>query len=182
MTKKKTTTNDEKYHTYQTEETKSDYNNPRVGKGSKTDTYKRWKQDGVLNDKLLLIEGYARDGAKESDIAVALGISPNTLINMKNNYREVSEALRKGKEIVDYAVENALLRKALSGDVQAMIFWLKNRKPSQWRDLKELNASLQDGFVNIDLTGIISKVGNKGKLKNIKTEDLTKVTEEIIEE
>lgn len=171
-----------KNHAYQTEETKSNYKNPRVGKGSKTDTYKRWEQDGVLNDKLLLIEGYARDGAKEADIATALGISHNTLINMKNNYGEVSEALRKGKEVVDYAVENALLRKALSGDVSAIIFWLKNRKPSSWRDLKELNANLQDGFVNIDLSGIISKVGEKGKLENIKAEDLNKTTEEVIEE
>ena len=95
------------------------------------------------NDKLLLIEGYARDGAKEKDIAEALGISHNTLVNLKSKYTEINEALRKGKEIVDYAVENALLRKALSGDTTAQMFWLKNRKPSQWRDLRELNANLQ---------------------------------------
>ena len=127
------------------------------------------------------MEGYARDGAKESDIATALGISHNTLVNMKDTYGEVSEAFRKGKEIVDCAVENALLRKCMSGDVQAMIFWLKNRKPSQWRDLKELNANLQDGFVNIDLSGIISKVGEKGKLQNIKNEDLDNISKEVIE-
>lgn len=139
--------------------------NQRVGKGSKTDTYKRWKRDGVLNDKLLLIEGYARDGATEIQIAEALGINKNTLINMKTKYGDVSEALRKGKEIVDYAVENALLRKALSGDTTAMIFWLKNRKPRQWRDLKELNANLQEGFVNIDFSGIIAKVGDNNHLE-----------------
>lgn len=162
-------TNHKKYHQYKTEETKSDYKNPRVGRGSKTDTYNRWKRDGILNDKLLLMEGYARDGATEANISEALGISQNTLINMKNNYRDVSEALRKGKEIVDYAVENALLRKALGGDVQAMIFWLRNRKPDKWRDIKEINATLQDGFVNLDLTGIVSHI-EKGKLKNTKNE------------
>lgn len=160
-----TPSNNPTFHKYKTEETKSSYKNPRVGQGSKTDTYQRWKQDGVLNDKLLLIEGYARDGAKESQIAEALGISHNTLINMKNNYVEVSEALRKGKEIVDYAVENALLRKALGGDTTAIMFWLKNRKPSQWRDIKEINANLQDGFVNLDFSGIVAKVGNKGHLE-----------------
>ena len=84
---------------------------------------------------------------------------------MKANYSEVSEALRKGKEIVDYAVENALLRKALSGDTTAITFWLRNRKPDKWRDLKEINASLKDGFVNFDFTGIMAKIGDKGHLE-----------------
>lgn len=158
-------TNTQAQHQYKTEFNKSNYNNPRVGQGSKTDTYKRWKQDRVLNDKLLLMEGYARDGATEKNIAEALGISHNTLINMKTKYGDVAEALRKGKEIVDYAVENALLRKALGGDTTAIMFWLKNRKPNQWRDLKEVNANLQDGFVNIDLSGVIAKVGEKNHLE-----------------
>lgn len=158
-------TNLENQHHYKDEDSKSDYRNPRVGKGSKADIYTTWKRDGILNDKLLLMEGYARDGATEKQIAEAFGISQNTLINMKCNHGDVSEALRKGKEIVDYAVENALLRKALNGDTTAIMFWLKNRKPSQWRDLKELNANLQDGFVNIDLSGVIAKVGENNHLE-----------------
>ena len=38
---------------------------------------------------------------------------------------------------MDYEVENALLAKALGGDVTAMIFWLKNRRPDKWRDKPE---------------------------------------------
>lgn len=168
-----------KFHKYKNDENKSDYRNPRVGEGTKTDTYTRWKMDGVLNDKLLLIEGYARDGATEKQIAEAFGISHNTLINLKTKYSDVSEALRKGKEVVDYAVENALLRKALSGDTTAIMFWLKNRKPSQWRDLKEVNANLQDGFVNIDLSGIIARVGEKNHLEVEKNADTTNQTNEV---
>lgn len=158
-------TNLESQHHYKDDKTKSNYRNPRVGKGSKTTIYDRWKQDGVLNDKLLLMEGYARDGSTEKQIAEAFGISHNTLINMKNAHGDVSEALRKGKEIVDYAVENALLRKALGGDTTAIMFWLKNRKPSQWRDIKEINANLQDGFVNLDFSGIVAKVGDGNHLE-----------------
>ena len=77
--------NSPSFHKYKNDENKSNYRNPRVGKGSKIDTYTRWKMDGVLNDKLLLMEGYARDGAKDYQIAEALGISHNTLINMKSN-------------------------------------------------------------------------------------------------
>lgn len=158
-------TNTTAQHQYKNEHTKSSYKNPKVGQGSKTTIYDRWKMDGILNDKLLLMEGYARDGATEKQIAEAFGISHNTLINMKTKHGDVAEALRKGKEIVDYAVENALLRKALGGDTTAIMFWLKNRKPNQWRDLKEVNANLQDGFVNIDLSGVIAKVGEKNHLE-----------------
>ena len=72
------------------------------------------------------------------------------------------EALKKGKEVVDIQVENALLKRALgyefvevtkelaetglivtkkvtkqqAPDTTAAIFWLKNRKPNEWRDKK----------------------------------------------
>lgn len=165
-------------HEYKTEETKSDYKNPRVGQGSKTDTYKRWKMEGILNDKLLLMEGYARDGGTDFQIAEALSISTNTLRNMRNRYPDVAEALRKGKEVVDYAVENALLRKALGGDTNAIMFWLKNRRPDKWRDLKELNTNLQDGYVNIDLSGIIGSIKNNHLKLEVSKKDV-ETTEEV---
>lgn len=39
-----------------------------------------------------------------------------------------------GQEVADYIIENALFKAAKEGNVTAMIFWLKNRKPHQWRD------------------------------------------------
>lgn len=36
--------------------------------------------------------------------------------------------------MVDFAVEGALLNAALSGNVTAQIFWLKNRMPDAWRE------------------------------------------------
>ena len=63
-----------------------------------------------------------------------MGIVESTLYAWKKEHKEISEALKKGKEIVDYEVENALLKKAMSGDVTASIFWLKNRRPDKWRD------------------------------------------------
>ena len=40
--------------------------------------------------------------------------------------------MRSGKEVADYAVESALYKNAVDGNVTAQIFWLKNRKPGQW--------------------------------------------------
>ncbi|WAK79796.1 terminase small subunit [Flavonifractor phage Chenonceau] len=91
-------------------------------------------------------------------------ISPSTLYEWKAKYPEISEALKKGKEIVDIQVENALLKRALGyeymeerveisekdgrkviqttktalPDTTALIFWLKNRRPDKWRDKPEV--------------------------------------------
>ena len=38
------------------------------------------------------------------------------------------------EDFIDRKVEEALLRKALAGDVRAQMFWLKNRHPELWKD------------------------------------------------
>jgi len=138
-------------------------------------------------DKLILIQGWARDGLSDEQICKNLGIHPSTYYEWKNKYPELAEAVKKGKEVVDYEVENALLKRALgyryteetqemdyakneygeqlydlngnpikvlktvksvikevSPDVGAIAFWLKNRKPIEWRDKRsvEINGQL----------------------------------------
>ena len=60
-----------------------------------------------------------------------------TATDIQNNFGKYLKAvqegneiiiLKKGKEVVDYQVENALLASALDGNTTAQIFWLKNRK------------------------------------------------------
>lgn len=92
--------------------------------------YERW----IDPDGLTLLEGWARDGLTDEQIAHNCGITATTLYDWKNRFTEISETLKRGKEVVDYQVENALLNKALGGDTTAQIFWLKNRKPDKWRD------------------------------------------------
>lgn len=127
--------------------------------------------DWITKEGLLKIEGWARDGLIDEQIAHNIGIARSTLYGWKNDYPVIDEALRKGKEVVDREVENALLNKALgynyieeqeseeidpdgevtkkkttrtkhvSADTTAQIFWLKNRKPAEWRDRKEVDVS-----------------------------------------
>ena len=80
------------------------------------------------------LEAWARDGLTDEQIAHNAGISRSTLAKWRTDHQDISDALKKGKEVVDYEVENALLLKALCGDVTAQIFWLKNRRPDKWRD------------------------------------------------
>ena len=123
---------------------------------------------------LLKLEAWARDGLIDEQIAKNMGITPSTLYEWKKNYSEISESLKKGKEVVDIQVENALLKRALGysykeikeektvdgkrvtvttkevvPDTTAQIFWLKNRRPERWRDKQDIEHSGQMGGVTI---------------------------------
>lgn len=89
--------------------------------------YQRWLEP----DGLTLLEGWARDGLTDEQIAKNCGCNAGTLYEWKKKYPEISEALKKGKEVVDYEVENALLQSARDGNTTAQIFWLKNRRAGQ---------------------------------------------------
>ena len=95
----------------------------------------KWEE---VKNKLTLVEGWARDGLTNEQIVENLNIGKTTFYKMLKEYPELSEHLKKGKEVVDYEVENALLKNALSGNITAQIFWLKNRKPKQWKDKVEV--------------------------------------------
>jgi transposase-like protein len=149
--------------------------------------YEEWlKPEG-----LLLIEGWARDGLTDEQIAHNMGIGTSTLYKWKNEHIEIVESLKKGKEVVDRQVENALLKRALGykynettyeqvaikdsegktvgyemaetkivtkevhPDTTAQIFWLKNRKPSEWRDKQIMEHEGQQTF-SIKLPGDLS--------------------------
>lgn len=135
-------------------------------------------QEWLEPDNLLRIQGWARDGLTDEQIASNIGIRRETLYDWKKKYANISNALKKGKEVIDIQVENALLKRALgysynevtrerfvdketgkesleitktvkkevSPDTTAQIFWLKNRKPKEWRDRKETELT---GGINV---------------------------------
>lgn len=91
--------------------------------------------------RLATYQGWAREGFTDIEIAKKIGVSRSTITYWKQKYPEFAEALREGKEDVDFRVENALFDKALAGDTTAMIFWLKNRQPAKYRDKHEIENS-----------------------------------------
>lgn len=125
--------------------------------------YEYW----LTPEGLLKLEGWARDGLTDEQIAENAGINPATLYVWKKKYPEISESLKRGKEVVDRQVENALLKRALGyeyeevkekfegnvmtertvtkkevvPDVTAQIFWLKNRKREAWADRQNIEIS-----------------------------------------
>lgn len=67
----------------------------------------------LTNDGLTLISGWVRDGLTDEQLSEKIGVSRSTLNEWKKRYPDISDTLKKNKEIVDYEVENALLKRAL---------------------------------------------------------------------
>ena len=67
----------------------------------------------ITPDGLLCVEGWARDGLIDKQIAKNIGVSLSTLCEWKKKYPELSESLKRGKQPIDVEVENALLKRAL---------------------------------------------------------------------
>ena len=128
-------------------------------------------------DKLILLEGWARDGLTDEQIAKNIGINRTTLYDWKKKEANIADALKKGKEVIDFEVENALLKRALgyeyeeetyengiltkkvkkhvAPDTTAQIFWLKNRKPNNWKDRVETD---EDKEAVANASQVIAKI------------------------
>lgn len=128
-------------------------------------------QEWLTKEGLLRLQGWARDGLSDEQMAANMGINAATLYRWKNEHCEICNALKEGKDAVDRQVENALLKSALGykydevteerrddmlvvtkvvhKEVQpnttAQIFWLKNRKRIEWRDRVENAITGADG-------------------------------------
>lgn len=127
-------------------------------------------QEWLEPEGLLKLEGWARDGLTDKQIAEKMGVGYSTLQTWKGKYQDIRDSLKKGKDVIDRLVENALLKRALGyefdevkekyedgvlteriitrkevvPDTTAQIFWLKNRKAKDWRDkinYEEINAA-----------------------------------------
>jgi DNA-binding XRE family transcriptional regulator len=123
----------------------------------------KWK------DEYVRIAGHAAKlGATDREIAEMLGVSERTLNYWKQEHPELVDSLKLAKEAADDRVEKSLYRRALGyshdavkifadpktgaeqivpftehypPDTTAAIFWLKNRKPAEWRDRQELTGA-----------------------------------------
>ena len=143
------------------------------------------KWDTHVKDKLVVVEGWARNGLTEKQIAHNLGVAYSTFRVYKEKYPALSAVLKKGREVIDFEVDGALIKRALgysyveitkelvedettgsaelkvvktvtkqvAPDVTAQIFWLKNRKPNEWKndpqmlELKKRDLELKQKIV-----------------------------------
>ena len=141
-----------------------------MGRNYSSDLLDKWLED----DNLLLLEAWARDGYTLTDIARRIGINLDTLVIWKKKYEPIRTALSIGKELVDYKVENALLKSALgyrtkdvkvtttmrygkvvetikettdrevAPNVTAIQMWLYNRQKDKWKNMSSSKSMLDE--------------------------------------
>lgn len=139
--------------------------------------YTEW----LTPEGLVLVEGWARDGLIDEQIAKNMNVAYSTFREWKKKFPTLSAALKQGKEVSDRQVENALFKTATgyyyqeetvtnAGEIvtikkyskpntTAQIFWLKNRK-AEWTDRVDINAQVENKNKFDD---IVTQLGNHGE-------------------
>lgn len=145
--------------------------------------YLEWINDP---DKRTLLSGWARDGLTDEEIAKKIGISRSTLAEWKKKYPDISDALKKGKEIVDTEVEDSLLNRAKGYNAKVLkTFKLKKVEfdPITGKKLKEeevLEQKEDEVHIPADVTAIIfwlkNRLPDKWKDKRTDTQDIEEDT------
>lgn len=113
-------------------------------------------------------------GAIDVEIADFFGVTEQTLNNWKLAHPKFFESIKIAKENADKRVEQSLYKRALGferdsvkvgfdkegnaiyapfreyvvPDPTSMIFWLKNRRPADWRDKQEMDLKLTDALAS----------------------------------
>jgi transcriptional regulator with XRE-family HTH domain len=105
-------------------------------------------------------------GLTVPEIAQALEVAQSTIYDWRNGSKHFAEALESGRKIADGDVERSLLDRAKGyshpeekifchdgeiiraetvkrypPDTMAAIWWLKNRRPDEWKDKQEIEHS-----------------------------------------
>lgn len=120
-------------------------------------------QEWLTAEKLKCLESMARKGYRDIDIAKKIGISKVTFYDWKKRFPKFAEALQRGKDEYDDAVEDTLynmtqgyyvdeevveVREDAAGNkilhrkktkryippsITAIIYWLQNRRGDVWK-------------------------------------------------
>jgi transposase-like protein len=106
-------------------------------------------------------------GATDAQLADEFGVTVTTIYNWRNKFPDFLDAIKTNKAIADERVERSLYERAtgysresvkifcnkdgevsqvpfiehVAPDPTSMIFWLKNRKPQEWRDKVQTEIS-----------------------------------------
>jgi len=143
--------------------------------------------DWLEEDNLMLLECWTRDGYTFEDVANRIGISYSALRKWRKDYPEIDKALKAGREIIDYKVENALLKSALgyktkevkvtttirhgkvvetikeitdkeqAPNVSAAQCWLYNRLPKKWKNMNSRANILDDMDEDTSIQVIVTR-------------------------
>ena len=118
-------------------------------------------------------QGLAKLGATDREIAEFFEVDERTINRWKHTHTQFCQSLTVGKEAADARVEQSLYRRATGysfdavkifmpagadgpvyapyvehtpPDTTAGIFWLKNRRPDEWREVSKVDLNAKGDF------------------------------------
>lgn len=157
--------------------------------------------DWLEADGLILLESWARDGYTIQDIATRVGVSQQRFRVWMNKYPEIKKAVNNGRELVDYKVENALLKAALgyrtkevrvatiirngktietqketiekeqAPNVSACQCWLYNRVPKKWKNMNSRANILDEIDEDTSIHITVERAGMSSQSNGTSTSD-----------
>ena len=109
------------------------------------------------------------NGATMEELAFHFDVCIKTIYNWKNNHQAFLHAINVNKKVADDEVVRSLYQKAVGytkadgtrvpGDTTAQIFWLKNRRPEDWRDKVDFEPTASEGN---PLMNVLKDIANQG--------------------
>lgn len=138
------------------------------------DGMERMKKFLSRDNSIFLIKNWYRDGYSFREIADKIGVTLEVFKKARNEFEELDQALIESKEVIDYKVENALLKSALgyttkevkvttlmrygkvvetqkevlekefAPNISAIQMWLYNRQKDKWRNMNVQKSLTED--------------------------------------
>lgn len=124
-------------------------------------------QEWLKPEGLAKIEGWARDGLINEQIAANMGITRKTLQEWAIKYSDIGDALKKSKEVADRIVENSLFKRATGYNAQVRkVFKCKKVEydPITGRrigEIEELKEGIEEVHIPADTTAQIFWLKNR---------------------
>lgn len=154
---------------------------PSKNLGGRPPKHTEW----LTEEGLAKITAWAEKGLIGKQLSHNMGINHSTLFDWQKRFPQLSEAIKNGRRVKDYEVENSMLQRATgyqyeedvyernddgelvitkrivksqAPDVAAQIFWLKNRQSDIWKDKVEVKSE-HSGTIKVEL-GEMTKWSN----------------------
>ena len=143
-------------------------------KSTGKDGMNRMKRFLQRDNSIFLIKNWYRDGFSFQEMADKIGVTLQVFKEARSEFEELDQALMESKDVVDYKVENALLKSALgystkevkvttlmrygkvvettkevtekeyAPNVSAIQMWLYNRQKDKWRNMNVQKSLTED--------------------------------------
>lgn len=152
-------------------------------KGITTTTYKDW----LTPEKLLVIRNWRRHGLTVEEVANNIGIARQTLQRWSKEHKDIYDALKTGKSEAVALVENKLFLKAMSGNITAIIFWLKNNVRDMYNDsplspeeIKQVKARTRKMIADARISEVKAKLAEQ--MSDTSSEKLDEILDKLVSE